>query len=178
MFVTVTFTEPVGWAGVFAVILMELTTTTFVAAVPPKVTLAPLAKPVPLMVTAVPPAAMPLAGLIEFTITGARTTFTLMDVEMLQPLLALTVSLSVSVPGPAAVKVTLLVPEPAVIVPPVMLQAYVAPAPAFATEAALPVEPLTMLAGAVMFALGVGLTVTTVVADGALVQPPAVTVTV
>lgn len=41
---------------------MLLTTTTFVAAVPPNVTVAPVVKFVPVMVTAVPPAVVPLLG--------------------------------------------------------------------------------------------------------------------
>ena len=43
------------------------TTVTLVAAVPPKVTVAPEAKLVPVMVTAVPPAAGPLLGLTLVT---------------------------------------------------------------------------------------------------------------
>lgn len=41
---------------------MVLTTTTLVAAVPPNVTVAPAAKLVPVIVTAVPPAVVPLLG--------------------------------------------------------------------------------------------------------------------
>ena len=44
-------------------IVVLLTTTTFVAAVPPNVTVAPAAKFVPVIVTAVPPAVDPLFGL-------------------------------------------------------------------------------------------------------------------
>lgn len=61
-FVTTTVTAPTAWAGVVAVMLVLLTTTTFVAAVPPNVTVAPVAKLVPVMVTAVPPAVVPLLG--------------------------------------------------------------------------------------------------------------------
>src|SRR5437762_12242992 len=50
-----TLTVPGVWAGVFAVIFVELTTTTLVAAEPPNVTVAPLWKPVPLIVTFLPP---------------------------------------------------------------------------------------------------------------------------
>lgn len=62
VFVTATVTAPAAWDGVFAVMLVELTTTTLVAAVPPKVTVAPVAKFVPVIVTAVPPAVVPLVG--------------------------------------------------------------------------------------------------------------------
>ena len=45
-----------------------LTTVTLVAAVPPRVTVAPARKPVPVMVTAVPPAVVPDVGEIELTV--------------------------------------------------------------------------------------------------------------
>ncbi len=55
-----------------AVIEVALTTVTLVAATPPIVTVAPVVKPVPVSVTAVPPAAGPDAGLIAVTV-GAAT---------------------------------------------------------------------------------------------------------
>jgi hypothetical protein len=60
--VTVTVTAPALPAGAVAVIEVLLTTTTLVAAVPPNVTVAPVAKFVPLIVTAVPPPVGPLFG--------------------------------------------------------------------------------------------------------------------
>ena len=60
--VTVTPTAPAPPAGVVAVIDVLLTTTTFVAAVTPNVTVAPAEKFVPLIVTAVPPSIDPLFG--------------------------------------------------------------------------------------------------------------------
>jgi hypothetical protein len=60
--VTVTVTTPALAAGVVAVMEVALTTTTLVAAVDPNFTVAPEAKFVPVMVTAVPPATGPLAG--------------------------------------------------------------------------------------------------------------------
>ena len=60
--VTVTVTAPALPAGVVAVIEVLFTTTTLVAAVPPNVTVAPEAKFVPVIVTAVPPATDPLFG--------------------------------------------------------------------------------------------------------------------
>jgi hypothetical protein len=60
--VTVTVTAPAACAGVVAVIVVLFTTTTLVAAVPPNVTVAPAAKFVPVIVTAVPPAVDPLFG--------------------------------------------------------------------------------------------------------------------
>ena len=46
----------------------------FVAAVPPKLTVAPARKPVPVMVTAVPPAAGPVLGAIEVTVGAGLAT--------------------------------------------------------------------------------------------------------
>jgi hypothetical protein len=60
--VTVTAAAPALPAGVVAVIVVPFTTTTFVAAIPPNVTVAPVAKFVPVIVTAVPPATGPLFG--------------------------------------------------------------------------------------------------------------------
>ena len=68
LLVTVTLTAPAVPAGVVAVMLVLLTTVTFVAAVLPKVTVAPEAKLVPVMVTAVPPLACPLFGLTPATV--------------------------------------------------------------------------------------------------------------
>ena len=61
-FVTVTVTAPVLPAGVVAVIVVPFTTTTFVAAALPNVTVAPVAKFVPVIVTDVPPNVEPLLG--------------------------------------------------------------------------------------------------------------------
>jgi hypothetical protein len=55
-------------AGDVAVIEVLLTTTTFVAAAVPKVTVAPAAKFVPVIVTAVPPAVVPVFGDTAFTV--------------------------------------------------------------------------------------------------------------
>ena len=60
--VTVTVTAPALPAGVVAVMVVLFTTTTLVAAALPKVTVAPVAKFVPVIVTAVPPATGPLFG--------------------------------------------------------------------------------------------------------------------
>jgi hypothetical protein len=54
-----------------AVIVVPLTTATLVAAAVPNVTVAPVAKFVPVIVTAVPPAVDPLAGLTLLTVGGA-----------------------------------------------------------------------------------------------------------
>ena len=60
--VTSTLTPPAVWAGVVAVIEVLLTNVTFVAVVPPKVTVAPEAKFVPVIVTDVPPLTDPELG--------------------------------------------------------------------------------------------------------------------
>ena len=70
--VTVTVTPPALPAGVVAVIEVLLTTTTLVAAALPNVTVAPAAKFVPLIVTAVPPPVDPLVGETLVTVGGAR----------------------------------------------------------------------------------------------------------
>jgi hypothetical protein len=66
--VTVTVAAPAVPAGVVAVIDVLLTTTTFVAAAGPIVTVAPEAKFVPVMVMAVPPAVGPVLGLTLVTV--------------------------------------------------------------------------------------------------------------
>ncbi len=73
-FVTTTVTAPAAWAGVVAVMEVELTTVTPVAAVPPKLTVAPVAKFVPVMVTGVPPVVDPLFGVILLTVGGGAAT--------------------------------------------------------------------------------------------------------
>jgi hypothetical protein len=69
--VTVTVTAPEPPAGVVAVMVVLFTTTTFVAAAPPNVAVAPAAKFVPVIVTAVPPVVDPLFGLTLITVGGA-----------------------------------------------------------------------------------------------------------
>jgi hypothetical protein len=68
--VTVTVTVPALPAGVVAVIVVLFTTTTLVAAAPPNVAVAPEAKFVPVIVTAVPPSVDPLFGLTLVTVGG------------------------------------------------------------------------------------------------------------
>ena len=70
VFVTVTFTAPAACAGVVAVMVVLLTTVTPVAAVPPKLTVAPATKLVPVMLIAVPPVVRLLFGETE-VIVGA-----------------------------------------------------------------------------------------------------------
>ena len=60
--VTTTLTPPAACAGVTAVIVVLPSTVTFEAAVPPKATVAPVANPVPEIVTEVPPVVGPDAG--------------------------------------------------------------------------------------------------------------------
>jgi hypothetical protein len=67
--VTATVTAPaLPAAGVVAVIVVLFTTTTLVAAALPNFTVAPVAKFVPVIVTAVPPATGPLFGLTVLTV--------------------------------------------------------------------------------------------------------------
>ena len=61
IFVTVTFTVPAAWAGAVTVICVEVLVT-IVAALPPKETPVAAARPVPVMVTVLPPAVVPDVG--------------------------------------------------------------------------------------------------------------------
>ena len=70
--VTTTLTAPADLAGVVAVREVVLTTVTFVAGVPPKVTPVAPVKFVPVIVTEVPPSVVPVAGDTE-EIEGAVT---------------------------------------------------------------------------------------------------------
>jgi hypothetical protein len=71
--VTVTVTAPALPAGVVAVIEVLFTTTTLLAAALPNVTVAPVAKFVPVIVTAVPPPTGPLFG--DTPVTVGTTTY-------------------------------------------------------------------------------------------------------
>jgi len=71
--VTTTFTAPTACAVVVPVMLVALTVVT-VSAEPPSDTVAPATKPVPAMVTAVPPSVDPLLGVTEVTV-GAGATY-------------------------------------------------------------------------------------------------------
>jgi hypothetical protein len=68
----VTVTAPAVPVGVVAVMLVLLTTTTLVAAFPPIVTVAPAAKFVPAIVTAVPPTVGPVFGATLVTVGITR----------------------------------------------------------------------------------------------------------
>ena len=78
-----------------------------------------------------------------------------------QPLIFLTVTLSIAVPVPPAVHVIFGVFCPVAIVPPVMDHVYIAPAPASGTEAVFPVEVAHTVGGAVIVASGLAFTITT-----------------
>jgi len=65
---TTTFWDPEAPGGVIAVIEVGFNQTTLVAGAAPIVTLAPLTKPVPIMVTAVPPVVGPKGGEILVTV--------------------------------------------------------------------------------------------------------------
>ena len=69
-FATITLTAPAAWAGDVALIEMLLTKVTAVAGVPPKLTVAPVRKPDPAMVTIVPPAVVPDNGESEVIVGG------------------------------------------------------------------------------------------------------------
>jgi hypothetical protein len=71
-FVTTTFTAPAAWAVVVPVMLVALIVET-VSAEPPNDTVAPVTKPVPVTVTAVPPDVDPLPGVTEVTVGAGAT---------------------------------------------------------------------------------------------------------
>jgi hypothetical protein len=104
--VTVTVTAPALPAGVVAVMLVLLTTTTLVAAVPPNLTVAPAAKFVPAIVTAVPPDVEPVFGDTLLTVGGRAYVNPLVRL----PLCPLTVTVTVTAPTlPAGVVAVMLV---------------------------------------------------------------------
>ena len=63
--VTMTFTAPAAWAGVVAVIDVLLARVTLVAGAPPRLTVPPERKPVPVIVIRVPPLVVPVLGVTE-----------------------------------------------------------------------------------------------------------------
>jgi hypothetical protein len=98
--VTVTVTAPALPVGVVAVISVALTTTTLVAAATPNVTVAPAAKLVPVIVTAVPPPVDPAFGDTPVTVGGRLYVKPLAKL----PLFPLTVTVTVTAPAlPAGV---------------------------------------------------------------------------
>jgi hypothetical protein len=66
--VTVTMIAPVPCAGDLQVIVVALTTTILPQATDPNLTVAPETKPLPVIVTGVPPATGPTAGLTRATV--------------------------------------------------------------------------------------------------------------
>ena len=70
--VTTTSSEPAAVGAVVAVISLDDTTTTELAALP-IVTVAPATNPLPLIVTGVPPAVEPDVGVIDVTVGGGVT---------------------------------------------------------------------------------------------------------
>ena len=82
-----TVTAPADPAGVLAVIVLEFATSTFVAAVAPKRTVAPLVKLLPVIATVVPPVVGPLVGAMLVTLgfnTGA-VKLTSFDAVLVKP---------------------------------------------------------------------------------------------
>jgi hypothetical protein len=71
--VTVTSTEPAPAEGAVAVICVALLSVKVAAGAAPNLTAETLVKPVPVMTTEVPPAVLPLAGLIPETVGTGGT---------------------------------------------------------------------------------------------------------
>src|SRR5438552_1693662 len=75
-------TAPAACAGVVAVRLVALDTTTFVAAIPANVTDAPATKSVPVSVTTMPPTSGPAFGLIPVSVGGATAVIDVGDTTL------------------------------------------------------------------------------------------------
>ena len=73
--VTVTSTVPAAWAGEVTVICVLETKVTPVPGVPPKLTVAALVNPVPVIVTRVPPANGPDVGEMPVTVGGSAVMY-------------------------------------------------------------------------------------------------------
>src|SRR5262249_11645685 len=129
-FLTVTATGPAVPAGVVAVIWVPLITVTFVAATLPNVTVAPVTKFIPTIVTAVPPVAGPLLGLTLLTVgTGPETAENAticmthgpeeprVAVALLLPAVVTTLSSAMSPSGEVMIREVNPVPAEAVVVP-------------------------------------------------------------
>jgi len=142
--------------------VLPFTTTTFVAKTPPNRTVAPAWNPVPAIDTAVPPDVGPEEGAIDSIVGAApaRIETTLLAGPEVQPA-RVSVTCSVRLPAAPAVKVIALPVAVDVIVPPVIVQAYVLPA-LNGTLADSPTWFGIANAGAVIAGVaGIGLTVMT-----------------
>src|SRR5580704_9360893 len=140
-FVTVTVTAPAACAAVVAVMVVLFTTTTFVAAVPPNVAVAPLTKFVPLIVIAVPPAPGPLFGLTPVTVgTAPRYVYPFVKLPLcVSGLVTVTVTAPAACAAVVAVMVVLLTTT--TFVAPVPPNVAVAPLTKFVPLIVTPVPP-------------------------------------
>ena len=73
-----------------ALIVVLLTTVTFVAAVPPRDTVAPGRKPLPAILIEVPPAVVPELGVMLLTSGGATKVYPFVRVPLSPPVLVTT----------------------------------------------------------------------------------------
>lgn len=107
--VTTTSASPAECAPVFAVIEVDEMIPTLVAAVPPMVTVAPVTKPVPVMVTSESPASGPLDGAIDVIVGAARYANPLAKVPVCASVFVTTTA---TVPVPIGVVAVIEVAEP------------------------------------------------------------------
>jgi hypothetical protein len=106
--VTVTVTAPALPAGVVAVMVVLFTNTTFVAAPVPNVTVAPVTKFVPVIVTAVPPEVDPVFGDTLLTVGIGIYVYPFVRLPLCPPEL---VTVTVTAPAlPAGVVAVIVVP--------------------------------------------------------------------
>ena len=94
-FVTITSTVPAGYEEVLAVMMAEDTTTISVAVLSPKVTVDPLWKLFPDIVTDVPPNCVPELGSIDVTTGGIPINSNLLDSVSARPLGFVTITSTV-----------------------------------------------------------------------------------
>ena len=159
LLVTVALTAPAACAGVVAVIVVAFTTVTPVAAVPPTLTVAPAAKPVPVIVTAVPPAVGPDGGATLSTVgAGARYVNALAFVPLCASLL---VTVTLTAPAACAGVVAVIVVAFTTVTPVAAVVSIVTvapaakPVPVIVTAVPPPVDPAI---GATLVIVGAGAT--------------------
>ena len=171
-------TGPDCSAGDFAVIEVALETVYDVAAIPPKYTLVAPVKPVPVMITLVPPAAGPVFGLTLVTVGGpSKVNWSAADGAEVPPGVV-TVTSTVPAPSPgvvAVIEVALLITYDVAGMPPkYTLVANFKFVPVMVTEVPPPNGPAV---GEIPMTVGGATKVNWSAADVADVRPGVVTVT-
>ena len=164
MFVTRTLTAPAACAGVVAVIVVPLRTATPLAGLPPRLTVAPAAKLVPVIVTAVPPEVRPALGVTLLTVGAVKLYVNALESAPFCPSGLVTVTATVPA-APAGVVAVMVVPlTTATAVAALLPRLTVAPATKLA--------PLIVIAVPPIVEPDAGVTLATVGAGNMYVKPP------